>query len=46
MLCSAPDPRQCENIAKIDAAGVALLRLIKGILDFSKNEESKLARKA
>ena len=35
-------PRQRDYVAKIDGAGVALLRLINDILDFSKNEAGKL----
>lgn len=40
------DPRQRDYVAKINGAGVSLLRLINDILDFSKNEAGKLKLEA
>lgn len=40
------DLRQKDYIAKINGAGVSLLRLINDILDFSKNEAGKLQLEA
>lgn len=40
------DPKQRDYIAKINSAGVSLLRLINDILDFSKNEAGKLKLEA
>ena len=39
---SALEPRQQDYVAKINGAGVSLLRLINDLLDFSKNEAGKL----
>ena len=35
-------PRQRDHVAKINGAGISLLRLINDLLDFSKNEAGKL----
>lgn len=36
------EPRQRDHVAKLNDAGVSLLRLINDVLDFSKNEAGKL----
>jgi two-component system sensor histidine kinase/response regulator len=38
----ALQPRQRDYVAKINGAGISLLRLINDLLDFSKNEAGKL----
>ena len=43
---SALDPQQRDYVAKLNSAGVSLLRLINDILDFSKNEAGKLLLEA
>lgn len=39
---AALEPRQMDQVAKINSAGVSLLRLINDLLDFSKIEAGKL----
>ena len=42
LLRAALNPRQRDQVGKINAAGVALLRLINDVLDFTKIEAGKL----
>lgn len=42
LLRTKLDPRQQDYLAKLNTAGISLLRLINDILDFSKNEAGKL----